>query len=265
MKRAIQLAAFACLCACRSTPPPAADLALPADRRPHALPDQQGPVIGAAEPLDRTPYSKWEHVEHSGLLEANGVAADRASWRSAVGNPSPVLRAAACGLLAEAPEADDRAALTTAVGDADASVRAWAALGLVRLGDDRRRSALRALAAKPATSGDPGALVAAGALARLGDGSGLLTVAAALEHAEVRMFAVKWLFDFARVPGADVWPLYARALRDPAETVRGVALAQLGELRDPRAVPLLEAFVADNAAAAGQLQVARALLAELRR
>lgn len=250
--------------ACRSTPSPAVEPAPPADRTPQPLPDQQGPVIGVAEPLTRTPYSEWERVEHRGLLAANGVAADRAAWRTAAQNPSPSLRAAACALLAETPAPDDRATLTAAAGDGDPTVRAWAALGLARLGEHAQRAALRALADQT-PDGNTGALVAAGALARLGDASALPTIAAAFEDDAARAYAVKWLFDFARLPGADVWPLYARALRDPSEATRGVALAQLGELRDPRSVPVLEAFVAAHPGDGGQPQLARELLAELRR
>jgi HEAT repeat protein len=208
-----------------------------------------------------TPFSRWDHYDHLDLLRANGFGSDRAAWcRAALGDEA-VLRAAALALLAEAPAEADRSCLERALSDRDPSTRAWAALATARLGRVQSQGELRELAAQPLASGDSSPLIAAVALARLGDATGFPAVTAALSRVASRALAVRCLFDFARI--ADVWPQFAIALGDSDPVVRELALVQLEELRDRRSADILQQFVTASHDEARQTR-ARALLAALR-
>jgi HEAT repeat protein len=208
-----------------------------------------------------TPFSRWDHYDHLDLLRANGFGSDRAAWCRAALDDEPAVRGAALALLAEAPVEADRGCLERALTDRDPSARAWAALATARLGRAQSQADLRQLAAQPLAFGDSSPLIAAVALARLGDAGGLPAVTAALARPDSRALAVRCLFDFARL--ADVWPQLASALGDADPTVRELALAQLEELRDRRSAGILEQFVAVSHDEAQQAR-ARALLAALR-
>ncbi len=190
-----------------------------------------------------TPYSQREHYEHVALLARNGVPQDRAALRRAAAAGDAALRAAACAVLAEAPVVADRLALEAAFSDAPALAKAWAALGLARLGDPKAVSSLAALAAAPATDTDHSPLVAAAALARLGDATGVPVLAAAMANDDLRLDASRRLLEISRVDATGALPLFERALRDDSAAVRSLALSQLEELRAPAARPMLEAFV----------------------
>lgn len=225
-----------------------------------------GPIISSGhEPPPGTPYSQREHYQHQGHLLANGFAAERASWRAAVAAPAPSVRAAACALLAEEPVPEDRTALEPAASDADALVRAWAALALARLGEARARQTLLELSSAPASALEPAPLVAAAALLRLGDRAGAQALEVAMASDELRLEATRWLIDLARLDAALAVPLYARALRAPAQEVRSLALSQLEELRPQTARPMLEELLGDPTAAAGERERAQQLLATLPR
>jgi len=222
------------------------------------------PVISSTHSMPaRTPFSQWEHYEHLDRLRANGAGAGRDDWHRAVLDGEPLVRGAAAALLAESPQEADRASLERGLADPDPSVRAWAALGTARLGRVESKPELHQLAAQPLTFGDGSPLVAAVALARLGDGTAFPAVIAALARPESRTSAVRCLLDFARL-SVDVWSPYAAALSDPEPTIRELALAQLEELRDRRATAILEQFVAAGPRDEGQQARARHLLSTLR-
>ncbi len=208
-----------------------------------------------------TPFSRWDHYDRLDLLRANGFGPDRAAWCRAALDGEPVLRGAALALLAEAPVEADRGCLERALTDRDPSARAWAALATARLGRAQSQAELRRLAAQPLEFGDSSPLIAAVALARLGDAAGYPAVTAAMSRPDSRILAVRCLFDFARL--ADVWPQFAGALGDADPAVRELALAQLEELRDRRSAGILEQFVAASHDEAQQAR-ARALIAALR-
>jgi HEAT repeat protein len=219
-------------------------------------------VISSAHSMPPgTPFSRWDHYDHLDLLRANGIAPDRAAWCQAALGDELILRGAALALLAEAPAEVDRGCLEHALSDRDPSVRAWAALATARLGRAQSQADLRQLAAQPLAFGDSSPLIAAVALARLGDAAGFPAVSAALSRPDSRVLAVRCLFDFAQL--ADVWPQFASALGDADPTVRELALAQLEELRDRHSAGILEQFVAASHDEP-QLARARALLAALR-
>lgn len=209
-----------------------------------------------------TPFSRWEHNEHLDVLRANGFGAARNDWSRATTHDAALVRQAAYALLAEAPTPVDRAVLEHGLIDVDPTVHALAALGTARLGRAESTAELHALAAQPLSFGDSAPLVAAVALARLGDAGGFPAVTAALARADSKVTAVRCLFDFARL-SVDVWPHYAAALSDPDATIRELALVQLEELRDRRATTMLEHFVAGGPHDDAQQARARQLLATL--
>jgi hypothetical protein len=220
-------------------------------------------ISSGREPPPGTPYPQWEHYEHAGLLEANGFSAQRATWAAAARHEEAAIRAAACALYAEAPQVGDRAVLETAARDRSPRVRAWALLGLARLGDEARISDLRALAATAVDPGEGAALVAAAALARLGDATGVAAVRARMSEDRTRLEATRWLFDVARVDPTAAWPLFALALADPTPVVRSLALSQLEALRDPRSRALLEPLTSSGPGDELERARVRALLASL--
>lgn len=227
-------------------------------------PTMTDPVITSGHEVPpSTPYSQWEHHEHLGFLKSNGVAATREAWRAAAGAPDASIRAAACALLSEAPGPEDAAALRGASSDRDGAVRAWAALGLIRLGDRARLDELRGLAAGELTPMEPATLIAAGLLARLGEPAAEPVLTAAMQEGELRLSATRWLFDLARTNREAPWPLFAVALSDASAVVRALALAQLDELRDPRSRPALEELAAHGPGDESERARARQILSNL--
>lgn len=217
-------------------------------------------ITSGHEPPPGTPFSRYEHYDHLGLLQANGFTDQRSTWWVAAGHGEAAIRAAACALLAEAPRAEERGTLEAAARDPSALVRAWALLGLVRLGDTSRIAELRALAS---AARDPAALAAAGLLARLGDGSGAPALDAAMKDRDTRLAAIHWLFDLAHAAPDRAWPLFSFALSDPSPVIRALALSQLEELRDPRSRPILEQAAAAGPGDPAEHQRIQALLASL--
>lgn len=225
---------------------------------------QADPIIssGFESPVG-TPYSRREHFEQLGLLQSNGFSAARESWRTVAVTSSPLLRAAACALLAEAPSAEDRPALLTASKDPSALVRVWAALALARLGEKESVQALRAIATEPVDATEPAPLAAAAALARVGDLSGLPLLTRAMNDDDLRLEATRRLIDVARLDVNATLPLFARALRDPSEVVRSLAMAQLEELRASVTRPLLEELVSHGSGDELERAHAQKILASL--
>jgi hypothetical protein len=214
----------------------------------HAAPQAQrpappDPVISSGPELPvGTPYSRWEHFDQLGLLQANGFSEARSSWRDAAATAASPLRAAACALLAEAPVPDDRPALLAAAKDPDSAVQVWSTLALIKLGERDRTHGLQTIANAPATDTDRAPLLAAVALLRLGDGSGVARLASAMDDDDLRQEATRRLHEIWRLDPGAALPLFARALRDPSAVVRSLALAQLEELRAAPTRSMLEEF-----------------------
>lgn len=208
-------------------------------------------------------YSRWEALEYQSMLTANGFSSSRESWRAAATTSVAPIRAAACALLAEAPAKEDLAALAAGAKHPSALVRAWAMLGLARLGGRGSTQVLRTMAASPASASERAPLVAAVALTRLGDEMGVKVLTLALANDELRVEAAKRLIDIARFDPEAAQPLFARALRDSLPTVRSLALAQLEELRQAPARSVLEEFTRNTASDPLERARAQKILASL--
>ena len=123
------------------------------------------------------------------------------------GAPPAQRREAAQLLVALPPRPETAAALARAAADPDREIADWAAVGATRLGDASARPRVQAIVA--AAGADPNLRVrAALALAAIGDAGGVPVLGDALDHCD------------------DV--LLCRAI-----------IANLGKLRDRRAVPVL--------------------------
>jgi len=223
-------------------------------------------VISSNHSLPRgAPYSAWEHHEQQDLLQANDFGSTRGEWRRAASAGSPAVRAAACGLIARQPIEEDRATIEARLLDDDRTVRAWATLGAARLGRAQASAELRSLSTQRPGFGDLSPLIAAGALARLGDASAVETIQSAIKRDDDRTTAVRLLFDFARLPQVNIWPLYAVALNDRSPLVRDIALAQLEELQNRDSISTLEQSAADGPLDPDQRARARKLIITLQR
>lgn len=216
-------------------------------------------VIPSGSPPPGTPFSQRESAAHRLLLDANGYGG--AGVRQAIRADDATLRAAAYQLLADASAADDAAIFDQGLRDSDGAVRAWAALGLERLRPGAGRPVLRQLAAGKLEFGDYAPLIAADALARLGDPAGLPTLSRA-DALDEPLAVLQRVFWFARLGSAEVWPRYERALASGG-AARELALLQLRELASRDAVRVIERYVAAHPADAEDTASARAILAEL--
>lgn len=217
-------------------------------------------VIPTGSPPAGTPFSQRESAGHRLLLEANGYGG-ATGVRQALRADDATLRAAAYQLVADASTPDDASIFEQGLRDPDGAVRAWAALGLDRLRPGAGRPVLRQLAADKLTFGDYAPLIAADALARLGDPAGLPTLARA-DALDEPLAVLQRVFWFARLGCAEVWPRYERALAG-GDAARELALLQLRELATPDAVRVIERFVTAHPADAEDTASARAVLAEL--
>jgi hypothetical protein len=218
-------------------------------------------VIPSGSPPPGTPYSQRESDANRRLLEANGLGGGPEAWRRAVRSVHPPLRAAAYQLLAEAAAGEDLALFEQGLADPDGATRAWAALGLERLRPGAGLEVLRQLAGEPPDFAEYGPLIAADALARLGDAAGLETLVHADATFDERVPVVQRLFWLARLGRPEIWPLYERALGEGI-AVRELALMQLRELDTPEAVRVVERYVAAHPADAAETASARAFLAQ---
>lgn len=245
---------------CGGAAPRSASPASPASPAP---PVSSAPASSAFVAPSGVAYSRWEALEYQAMLTANGFSTSRESWRAAATTSVAPIRAAACALLAEAPVKDDLAALAAGAKHSSPMVRAWAVLGLARLGGRGSVQVLRTLAAAPASASERAPLVAAAALTRLGDPVGIKVLTLAMANDELRLEAARRLIDIARLDPAAAMPLFARALHDSQPTVRSLALAQLEELRQTPARSVLEEFARGSAGEPLERARAQKILASL--
>ncbi len=219
-------------------------------------------VIASGSPPAGTPYAAREAALSQHLLEHNGFAVSRMGTLRATESAHPALRVAAFHLLAETPLDEDRELFRHALSDREGAVRAWAAFGLERLSPGAGAPTLRALAAEPLQFAEYGPLIAAAALARLGDAAGLPAIQAAMSNTDEPVAVVQRLYWFAPLGREELWPLYERALEDARPGVRPLALLQLRQLAAPKATAVLERFAASLPADAPESLALRELLAE---
>lgn len=218
-------------------------------------------VISSKPTPPGTRFSERDVVTARSMLEANGFTADPAGWRRATECDEPSLRALGFQLLAEHADDVDPAVFERGVADRDGAVRAWAAFGLERLRPGAGRPVLAQLAARPIEFAEYGPLVAATALARLGDPSAFATLVRAEAEPTMRVPVVQRLYWFAKHDLDEVWAAYARAL-DDTQVLRDLAILQLRELDAPGARAVLDAFVASHPPDAPVTAGARAALAQ---
>ncbi len=218
-------------------------------------------VISSEGTPPGTRFVEREVLSARSMLEANGYADDPAAWRRATESDEPSLRALAFQLLAENAGGGDTAVFERGVRDRDGAVRAWAAFGLEQVQTGGGRPFLEELAVAPIEFAEYGPILAAAALARLGDPSAFATLVRAEGEPTMRVSVVQRLYWFASLDVDDVWPAYARAL-EGTQVLRDMAILQLRELGTPRAQKVLEAFVAAHPADASVTAGARAVLAQ---
>lgn len=218
-------------------------------------------VIASGSPPAGTSYAAREAALSQHLLEHNGFAASRMGTLRATESAHPALRVAAYHLLAEAPQPEDHELLLHGLRDREGAVRAWAAFGLERLAPGTGAPALHALAAEPLQFAEYGPLIAAAALARLGDAAGLPAMQAAMSNTDEPIAVVQRLYWFASLGRDELWPLFERALADPRPGVRPLALLQLRHLAAPQATAVLERFAASLPQDSAEASALRELLA----
>lgn len=207
-------------------------------------------VIPVYPPLD-LPYSQWAAHRSQELLDANGYGDTAEEWRRAAEHVSGAIRGAAYHLLIQEPDPMDEALFRQALGEIDETVRAYAAYGLVGLGDQSAVSTLEAVAGLNVNA-HRSAPRAAGLLGLLGDATAYATILSGMEAKMriIRLVSIQNAFPFVTMHGQtyapdltiDIWALYRQALQDSDEHVRAVARMQLEELNTAEALQLLEEY-----------------------
>jgi HEAT repeat protein len=219
-------------------------------------------VISSGGPPPGTPYDAREAAASRVLLESNGYAGTRQGARRAAESEHAVLRTAAFHLLAEDAQPEELELLRLGAADGEGSVRAWAAFGLEKLQPGAGIEVLRELAGRQPQFAEYAPLIAAAALARLGDPSGLATVEDAMRSFDEPLPVVRSLYWFAPLGRAELWPLYERALADATPGVRPLALLQLRQLPNPEVSSVLQRFLATEPPGSADAATAQGILAE---
>jgi len=218
-------------------------------------------------------FSAWESHAHRALLTANGFSIDRKGRHAASLSEEVAIRQAAFQLLSASPEPVDEPRLRAGLQDVDALVQCWAAFGLSQLGEaPKAREVLVRLSKKKPEWGSYAPLVAAESRARLSDPGAFPHLLVAMSDFEETVEVVRRIFPFAALQGqntgggggggVDVWPLYNQGLRSSDDDAQGAVLAQLSELADSAAVPLLTDYLQRDPSAYRRSQ-AEALLQTL--
>lgn len=226
------------------------------------------PVVIPDVDLEDVPLSRWEETMGRALLRANGYADDREGWRRAARESDvDVIREAALGLLAVQTRAEDRALLAERLVDRAPLARAWAAEGLIRLGEAGHIDVLQEVSRRPPAPGDSAAFVAARLLGAHGQAQAWPILADNMAGSAERHVIVMNTTTFFALHGAsagpgrtvDVWSFFQAALADPSEAVQHVAVAALAEERSAQALELLRRYVATGPAPALRYKAEEAL------
>lgn len=217
-------------------------------------------VISSGGPPPGTPYAAREAAASRVLLEANGYAGTRQGVLRAAESQHAVLREAAFHLLAEDAQPEELELLKHGAADGQGSVRAWAAFGLEKLQPGAGIAVLRELASRQPQFAEYAPLIAAAALARLGDPAGLATVEEAMSSFDEPLPVVRSLYWFAPLGRPELWPLYDRALADATPGVRQLALLQLRQLPNPEVRAVLQRFLDKGPPGSADVAVAQDIL-----
>ncbi|HEY7340994.1 MAG TPA: HEAT repeat domain-containing protein [Ktedonobacterales bacterium] len=235
-------------------------------------PDNGETAINLSIPSPGQPlnYADGESYKYRSLLEANGIAITPDALIAALGHPVSAFGAAAAHVLGDLNSHEAITALTQALSASDDLLEVEAAYALARMGESSGKDKLVTCLERQldAYVSPP---IAAGYLAQLGDPQGFSVVARAFEIETARLLACKQLFFFAPfqektlVNGetVDIFPLFARALRDGDVYMQSQALAQLHDLRPAAARQMLADYIVDEAPNDVLRQSAEAILAAL--
>lgn len=205
-------------------------------------------VLPPVQPVEG-PFSESETQRNRQILTANGFGDTIAEWRRAAEHTNGLIRVAAYHLLTRQPDSQDEGLFRRGLQDRDESVRALAAYGLIRLGDDSVKGVIEEIA-RLDVEAFLGAPRAAGILGELGEPAGFATILRGMKSnlSVIRVWTMKNALPFAALHGQeyasgktiDIWALYTQALQDSDRNVRQVARAQLLELNTPQALKILE-------------------------
>jgi HEAT repeat protein len=174
------------------------------------------------EPPADLPYDQLEDWHNRALLDGNGVGTAVAEVLAALQGDDAQLRPVAAHELGRLREQTAVPALMEAAGSDDDHLAVEAAYALARMGRmERGRSTLRELVRGDITASTV-PLVAAGYLARLGDGCGLAVVEDGLRSPNflVRIAAAKQLSWFLPIDEPRTRALFDQAAHDEEEDVR---------------------------------------------
>jgi HEAT repeat protein len=183
-------------------------------------------------PPHGVPYADREDAAAARLLEVNGLPSEGAALRALLGDGErPVVASAAARRLGVLDDREAEQRLRELADSDNDLLAVHAAAGLSRLDPEAGAAALRKLVTLPPDA-YPGAIQAAGELARTGDLAGEPTVFAALESEipVLRTIAAKQLYFLAEA-GSDAARERLEALRgDPDPGLAALARSQLDAL-----------------------------------
>jgi hypothetical protein len=177
------------------------------------------------------PYREREDAWAERMLTLNGYADDDASVEQLLESSSELLVGAAARLVGVRGLQDSLPRLRELAASPDDLLAVHAAAGLARLDPDEGRRELKRVAALP-WQGAPGAIQAAGELARLGDASAAQTVYGALDsdNLVLRTIAAKQLLFLADAGEPEARRRIENLQTDADEGLQAIARSQLAAL-----------------------------------
>jgi HEAT repeat protein len=177
------------------------------------------------------PYRDREDAWAERMLTINGHADDDASVQRLLDSKSELLVGAAARLAGARGLQDSLPRLRELAASPDDLLAVHAAAGLAQLDPEEGKRELARVAALP-WQGAPGAIQAAGELARLGDDSAAQTVYAALDsdNRVLRTIAAKQLLFLADAGEPDARKRIESLQTDTDEGLQAIARSQLGAL-----------------------------------
>jgi HEAT repeat protein len=177
------------------------------------------------------PYRDREDAWAERLLTANDRPDDDAGVVALLDSPSELLQGAAARLVGARGLQAGLPRLRELAASPDDLLAVHAAAGLARLDPEAGKRELERTAALP-WPGAPGAIQAAGELARLGDASAAPTVYGALDsdNRVLRTIAAKQLLFLADAGEPDARKRIEALQQDPDEGLQAIARSQLAAL-----------------------------------
>ena len=205
------------------------------------------------------PYRDREDAFALALLEVNGKPSDDAAVLALLDARSELFAGAAARLTGARGLTEAIPRLRDLAASPDDLLAVHAAAGLARLDPEAGRAELTRIAALP-FEGAPGAIQAAGELARLGDSSAANTVYAALDFTNpvLRTIAAKQLLFLADASDPEALDRIGALLDDPDAGLAYIAISQLAALGERDRLSEYAASGSDE----GRREVAAAVLAQ---